>query len=155
MDTTSGLVIAQFSAFRADFKGLEAEGRFNIANNLDFTVRGDYVHAKNRDNDDNLPRISPLRLGAGLIYQKDSVGARLNVMHAFKQNRTAQNELATDGYTDVSAMLTYKLPTKLNIELFAKANNLLNDEIREHASFLKDISVQGERAVLFGLRGDF
>ena len=76
-------------------------------------------------------------------------------MHAFKQNRTAQNELATDGYTDVSAMLTYKLPTKLNIELFAKANNLLNDEIREHASFLKDISVQGERAVLFGLRGDF
>ncbi len=154
-DAVSGLDIAQFSAFKADFKGLEAEGRFNVANNLDLTVRGDYVHAKNRDDNDNLPRISPLRLGAGLIYQKDRFGARLNVMRAFNQNRTAQNELATDGYTDVSAMMTYKLPTKVNFELFARANNLLNEEIREHASFLKDISVQGQRAVLIGFRSDF
>lgn len=155
IDADSGLNIAQFSAFRADFKGLEAEGRFNVANNLDLTVRGDYVRAKNRDDNENLPRISPLRLGAGLIYQKDRFGARLNVMHAFNQSRTANNELATDGYTDLSAMVTYKLPTKLNIEVFGRANNLLNDEIREHASFLKDISVQGERSVLIGLRSDF
>jgi iron complex outermembrane receptor protein len=51
--------------------------------------------------------------------------------------------------------VSYKLPTKLNIELFAKANNLLNDEIREHASFLKDIAPQGERSVLVGFRSDF
>jgi iron complex outermembrane receptor protein len=76
-------------------------------------------------------------------------------LHAFKQDRTAANELATDAYTDVSALVTYKLPTKINIELFAKANNLLNDEIREHASFLKDISMQGERSVLLGFRSDF
>ncbi len=76
-------------------------------------------------------------------------------MRAFKQDNTASNELATDGYTNVSALIAYKLPTKLNLELFAKANNLLNDEIREHASFLKDISPAGERALLIGLRGDF
>lgn len=154
-DAGSGLPIAQFSAFAADFKGLEAEGKFNVANNLDLTLRGDYVHATNRDNGDALPRISPLRLGGGLHYQKGSFGARVDVLHAFDQNRTAANELATDGYTDVSALISYKLPTRFNIELFAKANNLLNDEIREHASFLKDIAPQGERSVLIGLRTDF
>lgn len=154
-DPGSGLPIAQFSAFAADFKGLEAEGKFNVADNLDLTLRGDYVHATNSDNGDPLPRIAPLRLGAGLHYQKASFGARLDILHAFNQSRTAPNELATDGYTDVSALVTYKLPTKLNIELFAKANNLLNEEIREHASFLKDLAPQGSRAVLIGIRSDF
>lgn len=154
-DPGSGLPIAQFSAFAADFKGLEAEGKFNVANNLDLTLRGDYVHATNTDNGDPLPRISPLRLGVGLHYQKASFGARLDALHAFNQSRTAPNELATDGYTDVSALVTYKLPTKLNVELFAKANNLLNEEIREHASFLKDLAPQGARAVLIGVRSDF
>ena len=149
------LPIAQFTAFAASFKGLEAEGKFNLADYWDLSLRGDYVRASNLDNNAALPRITPLRLGAGLNYQKNALGARLNVTQAFKQNRTAENELPTAGYTDVSAMATYKLPSKLNVELFAKANNLLNQEIREHTSFLKDLSPAGERSVLIGLRADF
>ena len=155
IDGPSTLAIAQFSAFAASFKGLEAEGKFNLADYWDLSLRGDYVHASNLDNKAALPRITPLRLGAGLNYQKNALGARLNVTQAFKQNRTAENELPTAGYTDVSAMATYKLPSKLNVELFAKANNVLNQEIREHTSFLKDLSPAGERAVLIGLRADF
>lgn len=146
---------ATFTAVPAVFKGLEAEGKFAVNDYLAFTLRGDYVRATNRDTGDPLPRISPLRLGAGLQYQKSSFGARLDVLRAFKQDRTAPNELETDGYTNVSAMLTYKLPTRLNLELFAKASNLLNEEIREHSSFLKDIAPMGERSLLLGLRGDF
>jgi len=154
-DSESELPIAQFTAFAASFKGLEAEGKFNLADYWDLSLRGDYVRASNLDNQAALPRITPLRLGAGLNYQKNALGARLNVTQAFKQNRTAENELPTAGYTDVSAMATYKLPSKLNVELFAKANNLLNQEIREHTSFLKDLSPAGERSVLIGLRADF
>ncbi len=154
-DPGSGLPIAQFSAFAATFKGLEAEGKFNLAEHLDLALRGDYVNATNRDNSDAMPRIAPLRLGAGLHYQKNSFGARLDMLHAFKQNRTAENELATDGYTNVSALVTYTLPTKFNLEVFAKANNLLDQEIREHTSFLKDIAPQGGRSILLGLRTDF
>jgi iron complex outermembrane receptor protein len=146
---------ARFTMLKARFTGLEAEGKFSLNDHLTLNLRGDYVRATNQDNGDPLPRINPLRLGAGLHYQKNSFGARMDVLHAFKQDRTAANELATDAYTDVSALVTYKLPTKLNIELFAKANNLLNDEIREHASFLKDIAPQGERSVLLGFRSDF
>ena len=147
---------AQFSAVPATFKGLEAEGKFNLVDNLDLTVRGDYVHARDTRNNDYLPRISPLRIGAGLQYALNGLSARVDVLRAFKQNNTAENELETDSYTNVTAMVAYKLPTKFNVELFAKANNLLNQEIREHASFLKDIApAAGERAVLVGLRADF
>ena len=155
IDVDTSLPIAQFSTFAASFKGLETEGKFNLVDHLDLKLRGDYVRASNLDNSQALPRITPLRLGAGLHYQKNALGARIDMLHAFKQNRTAENELATDGYTDVSALVTYKLPVKLNMELFAKANNLLNQEIREHSSFLKDLSLAGERSVLIGMRADF
>lgn len=154
-DAGSGLPIAEFRAVPATFKGLETEGRFNLVDNLDLMVRGDYVHAKDKRNNEYLPRISPLRLGAGLQYALNGFSARLDVLRAFKQNNTAENELETDGYTNVTAILAYKLPTKFNVELFAKANNLLDDEIREHTSFLKDISPAGERSILIGARADF
>lgn len=155
INAESGLPIAQFSSFAATFKGLEADGRFNIADNLDLNLRGDYVHASNRDNGDPLPRIAPLRLGAGLHYQKNSFGARVDALHAFRQNRTAENELQTDSYTNLTAIVTYKLPTRLNLEAYAKANNLLDQEIREHTSFLKDFAPLGGRSLLLGLRADF
>lgn len=155
IDVGSGLPIAQFSSFSATFRGVEADGKFVLTDNLDLSVRADYVRASNRDSGDPLPRIAPLRLGAGLHYQKNSFGARLDVLHAFKQDRTAENELISDSYTNLSAIVTYKLPTKLNLELFAKANNLLDQEIRDHASFLKDIAPQGGRSLLLGLRSDF
>lgn len=146
---------AQFRAVPAVFKGLEFEGKIWLSNQLTLNLRGDYVHAKEKRTNEYLPRIAPLRLVAGLQYQFNNFSAKLDVLRAFKQDNTADNELATDGYTNVSALVAYKLPTKLNVEIFAKANNLLNDEIREHASFLKDISPAGERALLIGLRGDF
>lgn len=150
---------ARFSQVRAVFKGLELEGKFGLTDYLGLSVRGDYVHARNKDTGDYLPRISPLRLGAALNYNFNAFSAQLDVSHAFDQNKTASNatntELATDGYTNVSATLAYKLPTKFGLEVFARANNLLNDEIREHTSFLKDIAPQGERSVLIGLRGEF
>lgn len=155
VDAESDLPVAQFAAVPATFKGLEMEGKFGLSDHLDLTLRGDYVHAKDKRNNANLPRISPLRLGAGLQYQHNSLSAKLDVLRAFKQNNTAENELATDGYTNVSAMVAYKLPAKFNVELFAKANNLLNAEIREHASFLKDIAPAGERSLLIGARADF
>jgi iron complex outermembrane recepter protein len=155
VDPVDLLPIAEFRAVPATFKGLEAEGKFNLIDHLDLTLRGDYVHAKDKRNNEYLPRISPLRLGAGLQYQRNSFSARLDVLRAFAQNNTAENELKTDGYTNMSALIAYKLPIKLNMELFAKANNLLNDEIREHASFLKDISPAGERSLVIGARVDF
>jgi iron complex outermembrane receptor protein len=151
-----------FSGIKAEFKGVELEGKTMLTDNLQLNIRGDYVDAKDKTNGGYVPRISPLKLGAGLKYEFDRFGARLDVLHAFKQDRVATNynyqpgkELITDAYTNVSMMATYKLPTQLNLEAFTRANNLLNEEIREHASFLKDIAPMGGRSIMFGLRGEF
>jgi len=149
---------ADFQQVKATFTGLEADGKFRVyegSGQLDLSVRGDYVRAKNRDNGDDLPRISPLRLGFGLHYAFNRFGTSLDVLHGFKQNRTDSNELPTDSYTSVNATATYLLPTKLRLETFAKAYNLLDEEIRDHTSFLKDIAPFRGRSLLIGLRGEF
>jgi iron complex outermembrane receptor protein len=154
--------ISRFTGIKAEFKGVELEGKTMLTDYLQFNVRGDYVDARNKTSGGYVPRISPLKLGAGLKYEFDRFGARLDVLHAFRQDRVATNfnyeggkELMTDAYTNVSMMATYKLPTQLNLEVFTRANNLLDEEIREHTSFLKDIAPMGGRSIMFGLRGDF
>jgi iron complex outermembrane receptor protein len=154
--------ISRFTGIKAEFKGVELEGKTMLTDYLQFNLRGDYVDAKDKTNGGYVPRISPFKLGAGLKYEFDRFGARMDVLHAFKQDRVATNynyetgkELITDAYTNVSMMATYKLPTQLNLEAFTRANNLLNEEIREHASFLKDIAPMGGRSIMFGLRGEF
>jgi iron complex outermembrane recepter protein len=152
------LPLFEFDQVKARFTGLEADGKFRVyegSGQLDLSVRGDYVRAKNLDSGDDLPRISPLRLGFGLHYGFNRFGTSLDVLHGFKQNRTDSNELPTDSYTSVNATATYLLPTKLRLETFAKAYNLLDDEIRDHTSFLKDIAPFRGRSILVGLRGEF
>lgn len=149
---------ARFLAVPAVFKGLEAEGRFRVyerLGTLDLKLRGDYVRATNRDSGEPLPRIAPLRLGAGLDYRRGPFNARLDLLRAFRQDRTAEYELPTDGYTQLDALLSYRLPTRFGLEAYLKGSNLLDQEIREHSAFLKDIAPLGGRAVLFGLRGEF
>jgi len=149
---------AQITGVRAVFKGFESEAKFRVYENhgdLDLKLRGDYVRATNSDTGQPLPRIAPLKLGAGLNYQLNRFGARLDVLHAFNQNRTDTFELPTDGYTSVNAMLTYVIPAAFHLEAFAKANNLLDEDIRDHSSILKDIAPMGGRSILVGMRGDF
>ncbi len=149
---------AEFRGQKVTFRGIEADGRFRIyegAGDLDLTLRGDYVRATNNDTGNPLPRISPMRLGFGLDYKFNQLGTRLDVLHGFKQNRTDAEEFSTDGYTLVNATGTYRLNTAYGLELFAKARNLLNQEIRDHSSFLKEVAPMGGRSLLIGIRGEF
>jgi iron complex outermembrane receptor protein len=149
---------SQVQAVPAVFKGLEFAGKFHVYEGtgaLDMRLKGDYVRATDRRSGDPLPRISPLRLGFGLDYSLSRFGATLDVTRTFEQDRVADNERPTDGYTMVDATLSYHLPTKLHLDAFVKATNLLDEEAREHTSFLKDIAPLGGRSVLFGLRGEF
>lgn len=157
-DPLEGLIGARFVAVPATFKGMEAEGKFRLMDttgNLDAVLRADYVRAENRDTSAALPRIAPFKLGAGLRYQYQAIGARMDVLHAFSQDRTALNETATDSYTNLSAMFTYLIPARFQLEAFLKANNLLDETIREHTSFLKDVAPLAGRSLLIGLRGEF
>jgi iron complex outermembrane receptor protein len=143
----------------ARFRGFEAEGRFRIHEGrgvLHLLLRGDYVRADDRSTGMPLPRISPWRAGAGLDYRWGSVGARLDWTHVASQDRVSANELPTDSHNMVNAALSYRV--KLNgaqLEAFVRGTNLLNEEARNHVSFLKDIAPLGRRAGMVGVRATF
>lgn len=154
-----GLPEALFRAVKAEFHGFEAEGKFRIYEkngNLNLNLRGDYVRAKNRDTGESLPRISPMRLGAGLDYQLGKFSAMLDVTHSFKQDQVEANELPTSGYTLTDAKLNYRFKTQsVNWDAYIKGNNLFNQEARAHTSILKEIAPLPGRGFLMGVRANF
>ena len=156
--TINGLNATNTIGVPAIFKGIETQGKFRVyegSGTLDLNVRGDYVNATNLATDNPLPRIAPMRLGTGLDYNFGDFSSNVDILHGFKQDRLAKNEFPTGDYTLVNATISYRLKTTLNLEVFAKARNLLNEDIRDHSSFLKEIAPMGGRSVLIGLRGEF
>ena len=154
-----GLPVAAFRATRAELYGFEMEEKtrvYETKGSLDLSLRSDYVRAKNLDTGDSLPRIAPMRFGAGLDYRLDKLGARLDVTHSMRQNQVAANELPTDGYTLTNAMVDYHFKTQaINWETYLKGNNLFNQEARMHTSTLKEIAPLPGRGLMMGIRGNF
>jgi iron complex outermembrane receptor protein len=96
-----------------------------------------------------------MHVGAGFDYQFDRLRGNFDVLHAFKQDRLAEQETSTSAYTLVNATLSYQFKSAFHLETFAKARNLLNEDIRDHSSYLKEIAPMGGRSLLLGIRGEF
>ena len=155
---TYSLAEAYTNGVKATFQGMETQGKFRIyegVGDLDLNLRGDYVRATNDATNIPLSRIAPARIGTGLDYNFGNFSSKIDVLRGFKQDRVAPNELPTDGYTLVNVTISYRFQTAFNLEAFAKGRNLLNEDIRDHSSFLKEIAPMSGRSVLFGLRGEF
>jgi iron complex outermembrane recepter protein len=150
-----------FEQRKATFYGVELGAQYDVAPLWRgvWGVEGqyDFVHAR-FDSDANVPRIPPHRVGGGVYYRDSNWLARLNLLHAFEQNRIADNETTTNGYTLLSAELSYtwKLASaggiKPEMTIGLKGENLLDDDVRNHVSFKKDEVLQQGRGVrLFGV----
>lgn len=102
----------------------------------------DYVRARFTDGT-NVPRIPPMRIGGGLYYRDDSWFARIGMLHAFAQNLIAPYETPTAGYDNLRTELAFrqKLSPGLGfaeIRFGIVGDNLLNDDMRNSASFKKN-----------------
>jgi iron complex outermembrane receptor protein len=98
----------------------------------------DYVEAS-IEGGNPLPRIPPLRLSGGVEARSDSFSVRGEVEHVFAQERIAQFETPTDGFTLVNASLSWRPWGARNpTSLILSANNLLDVDARRHASVTKD-----------------
>lgn len=85
------------------------------------------------------PQIPPLRLQGGLSARKGNLDGRLEVEHAFAQNRTAPLETDTKGYTLVNAAIEWHpLNDRPEVTLGLAANNIFDVVARRHSSLLKD-----------------
>ena len=150
----------QYRAIPARFRGIEAEGKFRVlargASTLDVQLKFDYVRAEDLSTGLPLPRIAPQRFGLGFDFRRNAIGARLDVTHVAGQGRVAANELPTDGYTMLNAGVSYRVKMPLgSVDLFVRGVNLLNEDARNHVSFLKDIAPLGKRSGQLGVRAQF
>jgi iron complex outermembrane receptor protein len=139
---------AVYSQRDAIFRGAEFQSQFDVGP-LHSGIWGiedqfDVVRATFTDGT-NVPRIPPMRVGGGLFWRDTNWLMRINLLHAFAQNDVAViAETPTPGYNLLKAEISYK--TKLDPSMFGArelfvglvGNNLLNENIRNSASYNKD-----------------
>ena len=150
------LPIRQWTQGDATFRGVEGEATFHLAVNdagdWDLRMFGDTVRATLRDGG-NVPRIAPSRLGAQLRWARAGWRASLGATRTSRQDKVADNETPTAGFTLVDAHATRHFDAgNLSWELFADATNLTNQDARVHTSFLKDAVMLPGRSVAVGVR---
>lgn len=152
------LQVFEYQQTEARLAGFEAEARIELFEtpygHLHTRLFGDYVRGENRSANTDLPRIPPLRYGAGLHFTTDRFEAALEARYHRRQDRTAPNELPTDAYTLVSAEVSY-LWTEPDVFLFLRAKNLTDEDARQHTSPLKETFPLPGRSLQIGVRYDF
>jgi iron complex outermembrane receptor protein len=146
-----------YTAADARFSGIDGEISYQITPQSRATVFGDYVDAKLKRENDNLPRIPPARLGARYDLALGPVSGDVEYYHVFEQDKVASYETRTSGYDLLNATLSYRfdLGGAKSVELYARGSNLLNELAFAHTSFVKNQSPLRGRNVLVGMRHAF
>jgi iron complex outermembrane receptor protein len=124
-------------------------------NDLYLRLQADYVHAEDSSGEP-LPRITPFRYGISLNYESEHWLASIEGWRVDAQNRVAEFETPTPGYTFLNASVGYKFQWGRTYNyVFARGTNLLDAEGRDHLSFLKEVLPLPGRGVVVGLRTTF
>lgn len=140
----------------AHFRGFEAEARVELVKQstsmLELRVMGDYTRAT-LDDGNNVPRISPWRLGGGLKWTSSTFDAGVDYTWHGRQDRFGMFDTPTDGYSALSVHLAWR-PFKENpgVEFGIVGQNLTNDVQRLATSFNKDWVVAPGRSIRVTLR---
>ncbi|NRB72470.1 MAG: TonB-dependent receptor [Xanthomonadales bacterium] len=155
-----GFPVRVWSQQDAKFTGGEAEVRWDVGRNKagHWQLFGFYdrVRAELADGG-NVPRIPPQRFGFGVDWDREAWAANVTWINADAQNRTAEFETATPGYDLLNADLSFYLPVSdgFDLEFFLQGRNLLDEDIRNSTSYLKDQAPQIGRNFVFGVRSTF
>ena len=154
-----GLPVFRNLQGKARYWGAEVQGSLELARLGGWTFVGDgladYVHATVADVGP-APRIPPLRLMGGIEAQGDRIQGRVEVEHSFRQDRVADNETRTPGFTLVNASLQVQpIAGNRATTLILSANNIFDAVARRHASFLKDYAPLAGRDLRASVRLSF
>lgn len=125
------------------FYGVDLSNRSRIATinkgGLILLTNFDWVRARDTDNENNLPRISPARLLLGLEYQKNNWSADVSSQYVSHQTQTAPNEKSTDDFILTHFNYSYRVVGNLTSwDFFFRVRNVFDVEARSAVSFLKD-----------------
>ena len=155
------LHVYDFNAIDAQFYGIEAQLDYtlieNEGNRVLLSLMGDWVHATNEDTGDDLARMPPMRIGSRLSWATGNWDSGVELRYAFEQDNTGPEETSTDDYLKLNLDVNYRLDLGNGITavLFARAENLLDEEIRHHTSFVKEEAALPGRNFTIGARVEF
>ena len=141
----------------ATFKGFEAKLLFNLMENhyglVDLTLFSDYTRGEFVSGGD-VPRMPPLRYGFQLDYTKAEWSGNLRLTRAEAQNNPGANDTPTAGYVLLNIGTEYQVKDfhEVSLLLFAKGSNLLNENIRNSTSYLRNWSPEPGRGAQIGIR---
>ena len=145
----------QYTQDKARFYGTEAQAGYQINDMYKLSVFGDYVRGKIEG--ENAPRVPAGRLGTKVEADfADGWSGLAEYYHVFNQDKIASYEDETQGYNMVNVGLSYanSLADNNAYRVYFKANNLLDDQVYSHTSFLSNIPQVG-RNFTVGVQYDF
>ncbi|EEY91043.1 TonB-dependent receptor [Acinetobacter lwoffii SH145] len=145
----------QYTQDKARFYGTEVQAGYQINDMYKLSVFGDYVRGKIEA--ENAPRVPAGRLGTKVEADfADGWSGLAEYYHIFNQDKIASYEDETQGYNMVNVGLSYANSIADNnaYRVYFKANNLLDDQVYSHTSFLSNIPQVG-RNFTVGVQYDF
>lgn len=153
------LPVMQYTQQDATMVGYEVQADWplfeSINTNWTMSVFSDYVRAKLDDGED-VPRMPPLRVGTAVKMRRPHLNAELRLTHALEQDRPGENETATAAYNLLNANLSYNQRLgSVDATLFFNARNLLDEEIRNSTSFLRNYAPEPGRTFELGVRLEY
>ncbi|MBU6377258.1 MAG: TonB-dependent receptor [Gammaproteobacteria bacterium] len=159
-ESEDGLRVVRFTALAARFSGVEFEWSHDqllesAAGTLGLRLFGDSVRARDAAGDP-LPQIPPRRLGLEAALTRHSLRFAVKTVWNDAQRDVAAGESTTAGFTAVDAEIGYRWRSgDAELFWFARGANLLNEEMRRHASPLKDIAPLAARHLAVGIQIGF
>ncbi len=146
-----------YTASKARFAGIDGQVSYQFTPQSRVTVFGDYVDAKLKNENDNLPRIPPGRLGVRYDVAAGPLSGNVEYYHTFNQDKIASYETRTPGYDMLNATLSYRfhLGDAKAVDLYVRGSNLLNELAFAHTSFVQDQSPLRGRNIVIGMRHAF
>ncbi len=131
--------------------GVEGQLETKLVHRLVGGVMGDFVRAKIRNSDDNLPYIPAGRLGASLRYDNGRVSAGGDVRRVFAQDNVSGDALdvTTNAYTllDLSATWLFTVKGSQVHSLTMRVDNALDEQYRDATSRIKSYAYNPGRNV--------
>jgi iron complex outermembrane receptor protein len=156
-DIEDGLSVFQFTAEDATFKGFELQAGHDVTTLGKFDVKVDglveYVRAQTDSG--NLPRIPPLSILTGIEADSDRFNFRAELDYTSAQNDISAFETASDDYGLVNVFATWKADFEQEVRISLSVQNLLDQEARQHTSFLKEVVPLPGRNIRFSVSSRF
>jgi iron complex outermembrane receptor protein len=141
----------------ATFIGYESKLVFPLMDNkyglVDLTLFSDYARGQFANGAD-VPRMPPLRFGFQLDHIKGDWDTNLRLTRGESQTHAGDNDTPTAGYLLLNLSTQYQILDlhDADVMVFAKANNLLNENIRNSTSYLRNFAPEPGRGAEIGFR---